>query len=65
MIPLVLARTVRGEVTATAATEQSTRDVVVATVAVLCKTSSAGYILGFSLGGVRQVAGRQRVSRFG
>ena len=29
------------------------------------QTSSGGYIFGFSLGGVRQVAGRQRVSRFG
>ena len=28
-------------------------------------TGSAGYILGISLGGVRQVVGRQRVSRFG
>ena len=29
------------------------------------ETGSAGYILGVSLVGVRQVAGRQRVSRFG
>ena len=28
------------------------------------ETSTAGYVLGFSLGGVRPVAGRQRVSRF-
>ena len=55
----------RGEVIATAATEQSTRGVVVAMVAVLRGDRLSGLLSELPLGGVRQVAGRQRVSRFG